>query len=69
MISYAVCSMAFLLFTQAGAQTGPAEQGLGQIRVAAPFPTLSLPRLTDGRPASLQDFRNKPVLLIVFASW
>lgn len=34
-----------------------------------PFPTLSLPSLEDGRPASIADFRGRKVILHVFASW
>lgn len=33
------------------------------------FPTLSLPSLEDGRPASIADFRGQKIILHVFASW
>jgi hypothetical protein len=39
------------------------------IRVGEPFPDLVLPRLEDGRPASLADFRGTKLVLHVFASW
>jgi hypothetical protein len=38
-------------------------------RVDTPFPTISLPSLEDGRPASIADFRGQKVILHVFASW
>jgi hypothetical protein len=37
--------------------------------VGSPFPTLSLPSLDDGRPASVADFRGRKLILHVFASW
>lgn len=37
--------------------------------VGTPFPTVSLPSLEDGRPASIADYRGKKVILHVFASW
>lgn len=37
--------------------------------VGTPFPTISLPSLADGRPASIADFRGQKVILHVFASW
>ena len=37
--------------------------------VGTPFPTLSLPSLDDGRPASIGDFRGQKVILHIFASW
>lgn len=37
--------------------------------VGTPFPTISLPSLEDGRPASIADFRGRKVILHVFASW
>jgi len=39
------------------------------IREGQPFPDLVLPRLDDGRPASLSEFRGKKLVLHVFASW
>ena len=38
------------------------EQGL-------PFPSIVLPALDGGRPASLADFRGEKVVLHIFASW
>jgi len=32
-------------------------------------PDFVLPRIDDGKPVSLSDFRGKKVLLIQFASW
>ena len=37
--------------------------------VGTPFPTVSLPSLEDGRPASIADFRGQKVILHIFASW
>lgn len=39
------------------------------IEVGRPFPTLALPLLEDGSPASIARFRGKKTLLHVFASW
>lgn len=38
-------------------------------RVGTTFPTLSLPSLDGGRPASLADFRGRKLILHIFASW
>ncbi len=38
-------------------------------QVGTAFPTLSLPSLHDGRPASISDFRGQKVILHIFASW
>jgi hypothetical protein len=37
--------------------------------VGTSFPTLSLPSLEDGRPASIADFRGRKLILHIFASW
>ena len=34
-----------------------------------PFPAIALPALSDGRPASIADFRGEKLVLHVFASW
>ncbi len=44
-------------------------QGLGRIVVGAPFPDIALPALADGRRMTMEAFRGKRVLLLVFASW
>lgn len=51
------------------APTSHAQESLGRIRVGAPFPDVELPELAGGKRASVQSFRGKPVVLIVFASW
>jgi peroxiredoxin len=38
-------------------------------KVGEMHPDFTLPRIDDGAPASLSDFRGKKVLLIQFASW
>jgi cytochrome oxidase Cu insertion factor (SCO1/SenC/PrrC family) len=38
-------------------------------RVGQQHPNFTLPRIDNGRPVSLSDFRGKKVLLIQFASW
>jgi hypothetical protein len=38
-------------------------------RVGERHPDFTLPRIDDGRPVSLSQFRGKKVLLIEFASW
>jgi len=47
-----------------------AQQGLPPIpfQVGQSFPRIPLPS-TDGRPASIADFRGKKLILHVFASW
>jgi hypothetical protein len=39
------------------------------IEVGQPFPDLVLPQLDDGQPGRLSDYRPKPVVLHIFASW
>ena len=46
-----------------------AQNSSGGFEVGTPFPTLSLPSLEDGRPASIADFRGQKVILHIFASW
>ncbi len=46
-----------------------AQSSSGGFEVGTPFPTLSLPSLEDGRPASIADFRGQKVILHIFASW
>ena len=43
--------------------------GTGRIRVGEPFPSLVLPSASDGRPATVQQYRGRKVVLHVFASW
>jgi hypothetical protein len=38
-------------------------------RAGERYPDFTLPRIDDGRPVSLSQFRGKKVLLIEFASW
>jgi peroxiredoxin len=38
-------------------------------KVGEKHPDFTLPRIDDGVPVSLSDFRGKKVLLIQFASW
>ena len=40
-----------------------------RIEVGQPFPDLVLPRMEDGRPASISDFRGKKLALHIWASW
>ena len=46
-----------------------AQSSSHRFEVGTPFPTLSLPSLDDGRPASIADFRGQKVILHIFASW
>lgn len=46
-----------------------AEETLGRIRAGAEFPELALPTLSEGGRATLRDFRGRPAVLLVFASW
>ena len=43
--------------------------GTGSIRQGEPFPTLILPSIENGEPASVQQYRGHKVVLHVFASW
>ena len=52
--------------SEARAQSSMPSHGF---EVGTPFPTLSLPSLDDGRPASIADFRGQKVILHIFASW
>lgn len=40
-----------------------------RIEVGQPFPDLVLPRLEDGAPASISDFRGEKLVLHIWASW
>ena len=46
-----------------------AQEGLGRIQVGAQFPLIELPSLADGTRTTVEAFRGKRVLAIVFASW
>jgi hypothetical protein len=39
------------------------------IKVGQPFPSLTLPRIENGQPGSLSQFRGRKVILQIFASW
>lgn len=56
---------ALVLCTNAAAQPSLPET----IAEGKPFPSITLPGLADGRPASIADFRGEKVVLHVFASW
>ena len=43
--------------------------GAASLEVGERFPDLLLPRLEDGRPGSIADYRGEKLLLHVFASW
>lgn len=47
-------------------QTGPATY---RPQVGKPHPDFVLPRIDNGKPLRLSDFRGKKVLLVHFASW
>ena len=38
-------------------------------KVGEPLADFTLPRIDNGEPASLSDYRGRKVLLIMFASW
>lgn len=48
--------------------TKPASSPVG-FQEGQLFPTLVLPRLRDGRPGSVADFRGHKLILHIFASW
>jgi len=49
--------------------TGMIQIQAKPIEVGQPFPVLSLPSLQDGRAMNVLDFRARPLLLHLFASW
>ena len=56
--------------SEAAATAGSRGSGLpAQFDVGQPFPALAFPRLEDGTPASVADYRGKKLILHVFASW
>ncbi len=61
-LSMLLCGSLFLAAALAGAD-GRA-QGVGR-----EYPDFTLPRISDGEPVSLSQFRGRKVLLIQFASW
>jgi len=40
-----------------------------RLEVGRPFPSITLPLLKDGSPASIADFRGEKIIIHVFASW
>lgn len=40
-----------------------------RLEIGRAFPSITLPRLADGSPASVADFRGEKIILHVFASW
>jgi hypothetical protein len=55
---------ALLAASTAGAGDVPAPFVEGE-----PFPTMALPKMADGSPASIADYRGTKLVLHVFASW
>ena len=49
--------------------TGRASAASYAPKVGEKHPDFTLPRINDGAPVSLSNFRGKKVLLIQFASW
>ena len=49
--------------------TGRASAASYAPKVGEKHPGFTLPRIDDGAPVSLSNFRGKKVLLIQFASW
>ena len=49
--------------------TGRASASSYAPKVGEKHPDFTLPRIDDGAPVSLANFRGKKVLLIQFASW
>lgn len=60
--------VAFLLVTSAAAQE-PSVPRQYQAAVGEPHPDFVLPRIDNGQPLRLSDYRGQKVLLIHFASW
>jgi hypothetical protein len=61
--------VAFTAVLVAATAVATAQTPLGRIEIGQAFPDETFPRLKDGRPASLSDYRGQRVLLLVFASW
>jgi hypothetical protein len=62
----------FLLFVWALfllPQLAEAQPMTSQFAVGQPFPNLVLPRMDNGQPGSLSQFRGRKVILQIFASW
>ena len=50
--------------------TAQAWQGAGnKIEVGKPYPDFVLPRIDNGQPLRLSDYRGRKVILVHFASW
>ncbi|TAM83408.1 MAG: hypothetical protein EPN47_04670 [Acidobacteria bacterium] len=58
----------FVLSRDTKQATPPAPSPV-EFRKGELFPTLVLPRLRDGQPGSIGDFRGKKLILHIFASW
>jgi hypothetical protein len=61
-LALATCAMIF-------APTSRALAASYAPKVGEKYPDFTLPRIDDGAPVSLSNFRGKKVLLIQFASW
>ncbi len=51
------------------ATAGASSAGAVELKVGQSFPNMALPRLQDGRPASISNFRGHRLILHIFASW
>jgi hypothetical protein len=40
-----------------------------ELKSGQPFPEIFLPKLADGRPGAVSQFRGKKLILHIFASW
>jgi hypothetical protein len=58
-----------IILTHNGERAAPPRAAAGEFREGQLFPTLDFPRLRDGRPCSVADFRGQKLVLHIFASW
>lgn len=58
-----------IMLTHAAGRATPPKSYSVEFHEGQMFPTLILPRLRDGRPGSVADFRGKKLILHIFASW
>lgn len=58
-----------IMLTRNTQQATPPKSSSVEFHEGQMFPTVVLPRLGDGLPGSVADFRAKKLILQIFASW
>lgn len=68
-IGLAAGGLTGIMLTRNPEQAAPPKTDTVEFHEGQMFPALIFPRLRDGRPGSVADFRGKKLILHIFASW